>query len=220
MQTKIVGSMPEQVKHAVIKSKKRSIGPATLEPPTYNVGQQVGPPNVRSVDAETTKEIQDAKTKDLIWFLARMSYPEIQTICSWPGFNIQIRDEVTVVQDTISCLPTINAPATKISTVNEALNQTLSIIESLQLDKIVCVFDQALYAKAAEIVWKHDKFKNIIIRMGSFHTICNLYSIIGKRFQDAGLWVLCVESGVIDKGSVAGVMDGCKYNCKTTQICI
>ena len=31
MQKKIVGPMPEQVKHGVIKSKKRSIGPAILE---------------------------------------------------------------------------------------------------------------------------------------------------------------------------------------------
>ena len=139
--------MQEQVKHAV--TKKRSISRATLEPPTYNDDQRVGPPNVQSVDGDTTKEIQDAKTKNPILFLARMSYPEIQTICSWTGFNIQIRDEVTVVQDTISYLPTINAPATKKSTVNEALNQTLSIMESLQLDKIVCVFDQALYTKGS-----------------------------------------------------------------------
>ena len=49
--------------------------------------------------------------------------------------------------------------------------------------------------------------------MGVFHTICNLLSIIGKRFQDAGLRDLCVESGVIAEGSVAaGVMDGLKYN--------
>ena len=121
------------------------------------------------MDADTAKEIQDAKTKNLIWFLARMTYPEIQTIYSWTGFNIQIRDEVTVVQDIISYLPTINAPATKMSTVNEELNQTLSIMESLKLDKIVCVFDQALYAKAAVIVWRHDLFKNVIIRMRLFH---------------------------------------------------
>ena len=99
MQTKIVGPMPEQVKHAVMKSKKRSIGHVILEPPTYNVGQRVGPPNVRSVDADTTKKIQDAKTKNLIWFLARMTYPEIQTICCWTGFNIQIRFQDAGLQD-------------------------------------------------------------------------------------------------------------------------
>ena len=61
----------------------------------------------------------------------------------------------------------INAPATDMSTVNEVLTQTLNIMETLELKEIVCVFDQGLYAKAAEITWKHDnKFKNIILRMG------------------------------------------------------
>ena len=34
--------------------------------------------------------------------------------------------------------------------------------------------------------------------MGEFHTICYLLSTIGKRFQDAGLRDLCVESGVME----------------------
>lgn len=41
------------------------------------------------------------------------------------------------------------------------------------------------------------------VRMGVFHTICHLISIFDKRFQVAGLRDLCVESGVIDDGSVA-----------------
>ena len=73
MQTKIVEPMPEQVKHAVIMSKKMSISSAIQEPPT-NVGQRVGPPNVLSVDEDTTKEIQDAQTKNLILFLAQLDW--------------------------------------------------------------------------------------------------------------------------------------------------
>ena len=58
------------------------------------------------------------------------------------------------------------------ATVNEVLNQSLNIVRSLELTKIVGVLDQALYAKAAEVTWKHpDKFKTtIIIRLGVFHT--------------------------------------------------
>ena len=48
--------------------------------------------------------------------------------------------------------------------------------------------------------------------MGVFYTACTLLSIIGKRFQDAGLRDLCVESGAIVEGSVAGVLDGRRYN--------
>lgn len=105
-------------------------------------------------------------------------------------------------------LPTINAPTSEMSTVNKVLEQTLSVMQSLNLEKMVCVFDQALYAKAAEIVWKRENFKNIIIQMGTFHTICNLLSITGKRFHDSGLNDLCEEASVLAESSVAGVMEG------------
>lgn len=188
------------------------VSPKTLLLPTYNSGQRVGPPNTPSVDADTTTQVQDAKAKNLVRLLARMSAPEAQSVSNWTGFNIQIHNDITVMQDTVGYLPTINAPATELSSVYEMVNQAIGIMESLQLKTIVCVVDQALYAKTAEIMWKHEKFKNIIIRMGIFHTICILLSILGKRFQDAGLRDRCVESGVIVEGSIAGVMEGRKYN--------
>ena len=75
------------------------------------------------------------------------------------------------------------------------------------------MFDQAIYAKAAEIIWKHpDKFKDVILRMGAFHIMCNLISIIGKRFQDSGLKDIIIEAGIVAQGSVAGVLEGRQYN--------
>ena len=51
-----------------------------------------------------------------------------------------------------------------------------------------------------------------MIRLGTFHTICNLLSIIGKRFQDAGLRDLCVEAGIMAEGSVSSALEGKRYN--------
>ena len=48
--------------------------------------------------------------------------------------------------------------------------------------------------------------------MGVFHTTCTLLSFIGKRFKEAGSEDLCVECGAIEEGSVAGVLDGRRYN--------
>ena len=42
--------------------------------------------------------------------------------------------------------------------------------------------------------------------MGAFHTICTLLSILGKRFQDVGRRVICIESGVIAEGSVSVIL--------------
>jgi len=78
---------------------------------------------------------------------------------------------------------------------------------------MVVIFDQALYAKAMEIIWKgKDIFSDIVPRMGAFHTVCTLLAIIRKLFQDAGLKDLCIESGVIAEGSIEGVLEGNKYN--------
>lgn len=52
----------------------------------------------------------------------------------------------------------------------------------------------------------------LIPRMGGFHTICTMFAIIGKRFQDAGLRDLCIEARVIAEGSVSRVLDGRHYN--------
>ena len=117
-----------------------------------------------------------------------------QNVCAWTGFNIKIRDKIDVNQDTVGYLPTINAPATAMSTVSEVLTQALKINESLDLKQIVCIFNQALYAKAADITWKHpDKFQPIFLRMGVIHTICNFLGIIfasGFWMQDCGIWLL------------------------------
>jgi len=89
----------------------------------------------------------------------------------------------------------------------------MQIRKHLQLPSIVCVFDQALYAKAAEIVWsRRTDFPGIILSMGVFHTICTLLRILGKRFADAGLRDLLVEAGVVAQGSVSTMLEGRHYN--------
>ena len=48
--------------------------------------------------------------------------------------------------------------------------------------------------------------------MGVFHTICTFLAGIGKRFHDAGLRDVCMESGVIADGSAAAFFKGRSYN--------
>ena len=122
--------------------------------------------------------------------MARLSNKDI---CSWTGFNILTHSETCVQEDNIGYLPTINAPATQLSTVNEILLQSLNIMKSRSWNHL-------------EITWKNQElFKDIILRMGVFHTTCAFMATIGQRFSDAGLRDLCVEAGVIGDGSVSGV---------------
>ena len=63
-----------------------------------------------------------------------------------------MRNKVEVRQDSVGYLPTINAPATNMSSVHEVLVRSVKIKDTLLLKSIVFVLDQALYAKATEIV--------------------------------------------------------------------
>ena len=148
-----------------------------------------------------------------MWILVRLHAAEKQNVCGLTGFNILVRDEIEVKKDNIGYFRTIDAPATNMSTVFEILNQPLKIKDTITLQAIVVVFDQALYAKAAKIEWKHtERFRSIVLRMGAFHTICTFLGIIGKRFQDVGLKDNCIESGVITEGPVCGVLEGRRYS--------
>ena len=87
--------------------------------------------------------------------MARLDSSENQTIPSWTGFNILVRNKHVVAKDRVGYLPAINAPATDISTMYQVLTKSLQIKETLRLQSIVVVFDQALYVKATGIKWKH-----------------------------------------------------------------
>ena len=167
-------------------SKKRSITPVTVDIPVYNAGKREGPPTMKPIVLGYNAVVHDAITKNILWSLVRQVNTSDQTVSSWTGFNILIRDDITVTKDTVGYLSTINAPATQMSTVFEILNQVLRVKEALELSEIAVVFDQALYAKAAEISWKHLQYDKIVLRMGAFHTVLNLLSIIAKRFGSAG----------------------------------
>ena len=158
--------------------------------------------------------MKEARKKNLIFLLAWLHYAQFQQkVSSWTSFNIQVHDRKCIVKSNVGYLPTINAPATSMATINEVLNQSLRIMHSLKLTSITCVFDQAIYCKALEIKSKNsDLYKPIVLRLSTFHTLCTLISIIGKRFQDAGLRDLCIESGVVAEGSVSALMEGRSYN--------
>ena len=210
IQPKFIGPELPRKKENLERSKRRSIDFEQENLPVYNAGNRVGPPLMPAIQpAKLYEEFNDAKQKNNLWSLCRQQQDHVP---SWTGFNIIQRQSMDITSDEIGYLPTINAPATDIATVYEILQRSNIILKQLQLPYII-VFDQAIYAKAIELTWKHPAlFKDLILRMGDFHTVFNFMATIGKRFQDAGLRDLAIEAGVIAEGSAQAVMDGRMYN--------
>ena len=80
-------------------------------------------------------------------------------------------------------------------------------------EDVVIFFDQAMYAKILEVIWKNPlEFERIVPCMGGFHVACTYMAVIGKRFKDAGLYDILIESGLLGSGSINGVIEGKHYN--------
>ena len=141
--------------------------------PVYNRGERCCPHSKEYVELKLNQIMERAWKFNLLWILVRIHASEKQSVPIWTGFNILVRDEYEVAKDNLGYLPTINAPATNMFTVHQVLMRSIQIKETLNLQSITVVFDQALYAKATEIKWKHrEQFKDVVLRMGVFHTIC------------------------------------------------
>ena len=90
----------------------------------YVAGPRVGPRPFKTKDdyaGEANKAARNAEQKNMLWILARQVNSDVQKVPSWTGLNIQTRDQVQVTPDVVEYLPTINAPATELTTVFEIL---------------------------------------------------------------------------------------------------
>ena len=128
----------------------------TLDP--YIAGKHSGPKPLTFYENDARELIfAHQEVLSRLWILSRkMSVP--QAIPSWAGFHMSVRDNVVIVKTAIGYLDCIDA-----STINQVLNRCLKIKDSLHLSSIVCVFDEAIYAKAVEIKWKSPRSSNLVL---------------------------------------------------------
>ena len=125
------------------RSRKRSTVPSEISAvPPYNAGDRCGPRTRKIVEVTAEEILAEARKKTLLWNLVRLHAEEKQEASGWTGFNISVRSKVQVSQDVIGYLPTIDAPATDMATVQEVLVQSLKIKSTFKLKSIVLVFDQ------------------------------------------------------------------------------
>ena len=129
-----------------------------------------------------------------MWIILRKD-GNIPHIPSWTGFFIDLNKNLTIEKSNIGYLDCLDAPATEMSTIYYMMERSLKIKDLLNLKSIVCVYDQAIYAKVHQIKCKEpEKFKAMFIMMGTFHIILTFLAVIASRFKDAGLRDILIQS--------------------------
>ena len=86
-------------------------------------------------------------------------------------------------------------------------------MDVLNLDAIVCVFDQLIYSMASKIKWKEPlKFERCLLLTGIFGLHMVIMSILKNRFGNVGLGDALVQSSIVADGSVDSVLHRKSYN--------
>lgn len=133
------------------KTRKRSLDPPSTNLETYIRGKRTGPEHFgkevelnRDTHNLTRKSVQKL---DGAYFLMKTAVHG-KVLPSWTGFNTVIRRDPIPPPTNIGYLPVIDASPTEFGTVKTILKRSTEIADRLQLQEIVLVFDQAIYAKA------------------------------------------------------------------------
>lgn len=208
------------------RNKRRSVTGVSTDVLPFHSGRRKGP-SPRDIDVNiltqtTPQDIQYARVIDFGWMLCRQAFEDTvfslaedipQVVPAWTSFNIKLHASDVPRECCVGYCPVIEASPTELPTVYTLLRRSLQMADQLIQHDVVVVLDQAIYAKALEVIWQNqEQFRRLVVRLGSFHTICAFLAAIGKRFGDAGLADILVESGIVGSGSVAGVLEGRQYN--------
>ena len=207
----------------VAKKCRRSL-PATVvtrKIPEYYGGKRKGSgelPLVKNlgISSSYSDKAKELTLRNLVWLeIRKLETHPLLLVPGWTGFNIKIRvGGVVVVESTISYLDTLDSPATDGKTAYEVLSRGCEVKDRLKLDAVVCVFDQAFYAKAMEVYWKHKElFCGLVIMMGGFHLLLMLLiRSHGKPIRGCRARELAVQSDVVPEGSMDKAINGKQYN--------
>ncbi|XP_041359488.1 uncharacterized protein LOC121375875 [Gigantopelta aegis] len=198
-----------------IKKGQRTLKPALSEIEPYHQKKKCGPQNISDTDLPIDiykDKVKQAVMTDLAYVVIKVTQNEGCTIPGWRGFNMNCKSSVPA-KSSIYYMPVIEASPTEMSTVNKILQKSLEVADNMELNNVVLVFDQAIYAKAQQIRWSNDLYMSrIVVRLGEFHTCMSYLGVLGKRFKEAGLQDILIEAEVVAQGSINGVITGHHYN--------
>jgi predicted DNA-binding ribbon-helix-helix protein len=213
-----VSEYEQQATSLNINRSQRTLQVEPVHIDHYRLTSREGPQDLSpeiSIGTSTikTNRIVADQRKDFGFIMIKYLNQTTHLLPGWTGYNQLLQHHSILQKSAIHYLPVIEASPTEYSTVNMILTNSVKLANQLQLESMVVVFDQAIYAKAQIIRWKDPVLTSkLVIRLGEFHTMMSYLGILGKRFGIAGFQDIVVEAGIVAVGSINGVLSGKHYN--------
>lgn len=108
--------------------------------------------------------------------------------------------------------PVFPESPTKPDVVQASVDYFIALTQNLGQDVTVVTCDQAIYDIVKGFTTKYkEKYKNLIVRLGGFHTVSNFSGAIGNIMQGSGIDDIMVQSGMCMPGTANKVLSGKDY---------
>jgi hypothetical protein len=136
-----------------IKKKQRSIEVPQSDVKPFSIGIRKTPTFIseEGIAITTTASSEMAQKLDFAYVLVKMVPNDNSILPGWTGFNtILCNDDIPVSR--VGYLPVIDASPTEYSTINTILKRSNDIADTLQLQYVTLVFDEAVYSKVQFIL--------------------------------------------------------------------
>ena len=137
-----------------------------------------------------------------------------KTVPDWSGWLSKTTEgRNTVTESRIGYMQPIMHPIMDIATVKQCLQTSMDVTKMLQQEYTLVTMDMAAAKLAYNIIWgDRESYKNVIVNLGPFHTMCSYMGATGKMMSGSGFEDIVVEAQLCASGSIDQVMSGKHYN--------
>ncbi|KAK3742892.1 hypothetical protein RRG08_061489 [Elysia crispata] len=112
----------------------------------------------------------------------------------------------------------INASINENSTIQAVIQISQEATREVEQEYTFVTFDLAVAKKAYALIW-HDaeRYKNVVIHLGVFHTVLSYLGALGKLMKGSGFEDIITEAGLCASGSLDKMMNG-KHNNRALRV--
>ena len=123
------------------------------------------------------------------------------------------RSTSKIKKTNLTYLPPIDAPITGFSTIYKLYEMLQSRALKARMPYVNLRFDVGAFINAFRVICNYpDTFSNVVLHLGDFHFMKEIFTIIGNLVSGSGFEDIVFQAGVCSSGSLNGVLSGSHYN--------
>ena len=202
------------------KKRRSLVSSNSQNLPSVMVDKKKEPTIVSTAVSETAKMKEEVDYFDrfyAIWALLRPIQSSDQSIPAFSGWSVRMQqkamDDIAVQKTQMTYLPPVNSPFTKFATMSRVFEIIQEQAKKKNMKYANITLDIGAALNAFKVLWNYpDKFENIVIHLGDFHYMKEIFAILGQLVSGSGFEDIIFQAGLCSAGSLNGVVAGSHYN--------